>query len=105
MSKSDFQNLKIGSHFSRSGFLMAFYKENTTSDKTRIGFAVSKKVGKAVKRNKIKRVLREAFRKSEYKELSRDVLITINLKIFKPKEELNYQSLRCNFEKLLSSLK
>lgn len=41
--------------------LLAFIKKNSSSCR-RVGITVSKKVGKAVVRNRIKRILREAWR-------------------------------------------
>jgi ribonuclease P protein component len=38
------------------------YKEPKEADQSRLGLIVSKKVGNAVKRNRTKRILREAFR-------------------------------------------
>lgn len=63
---------------------MAFYKEgfNNTSD-SRIGISASKKVGNAVKRNRVKRQIREFFRKSKYKELGKDVLVVVHPKFYK----------------------
>lgn len=60
--KSDFQKLfKLGRSYAGPYFVI-YFKENEVKGQTRIGFAVSKKIGTAVMRNKIKRRLREAVR-------------------------------------------
>lgn len=41
---------------------LVIYRLMSISDEPRIGFSISKKLGKAVKRNKIKRMLREICR-------------------------------------------
>jgi ribonuclease P protein component len=45
-----------------SNFILFVYKRESGPEAWRAGFAVSKKVGNAVARNRVKRVLREFFR-------------------------------------------
>jgi len=62
-SKESFERiLKNGKRFAR-GHLKVFVRSGS---KRRIGFTVSSKAGKAVVRNKIKRWLREIYRKEKY---------------------------------------
>jgi len=75
-SKADFNYLKIESTRISSAFFVAYIKKSRLSEnKTRIGLAVSKKLGKAPQRNRIKRFSREAFRTSNFKSLGLDILI------------------------------
>ena len=84
LTKGDFAHLKSESSCSKSKWLMAFHKESLIdSGKTRVGISASKKVGNAVKRNRVKRQIRESFRKSEFKELGRDILVVVHPKFFK----------------------
>ena len=46
-----------------------------------MGLAISKKFGCAVKRNYIKRVLREIFRNTDYKQSGKDILVTVRPKL------------------------
>ncbi|SET01323.1 ribonuclease P protein component [Anaerobranca gottschalkii] len=50
-----------GKSISTKNLVLYFYKTNT---KGKVGFVVSKKIGKATVRNKYKRLMREAFRNS-----------------------------------------
>ena len=57
--QSDFDNLfKNGKKLYSSSFILFYLKK----DSIKIGYSISKKHGKAVKRNRIKRLLRSAFR-------------------------------------------
>ncbi|MBF0345780.1 MAG: ribonuclease P protein component [Nitrospirae bacterium] len=51
----------IGKHIVSKSFKVCYLKVNTQD--WRLGLAVSKRVGNAVKRNRVKRLLREAFRR------------------------------------------
>lgn len=61
LKRKDFLRLsKTGSKYYNSNFLAIFSPGRT--DKTRIGITVTKKIGKAVTRNRIKRYVREYYR-------------------------------------------
>ncbi|HKL11437.1 MAG TPA: ribonuclease P protein component [Clostridia bacterium] len=47
-----------------SRYIVLFYRKNR-SDETRIGFTASKKVGNSVKRNRARRLMKEAYRHIE----------------------------------------
>ncbi len=72
---SEFQKvLKSGKWFS-SECLVIYVSENE-KDENRVGVAVGKKAGKSVVRNRIKRLIREAYRLNEEKlEKSFDIII------------------------------
>ena len=56
-----------------AGFKLIYKSSTSTVPNSRLGLAVSSKVGNAVKRNKIKRITREEFRKADFDE-SLDIL-------------------------------
>lgn len=61
--KRDFQTVfHRGRSFANRNLVIYFLKKERPDEPYRIGFSVSKKVGKAVTRNRVKRLLREAFR-------------------------------------------
>jgi len=61
LNRKDFVNLnRLGKRYRTEHFTVIF-KENGLGI-SRLGITVSKKIGKAVKRNKVKRLLREFFR-------------------------------------------
>ncbi|MCB0193796.1 MAG: ribonuclease P protein component [Anaerolineae bacterium] len=58
---SDFQRIRqVGKSYASSLLVLAFLRNEF--DHSRFGFVVSKRLGKAVQRNKIKRRMREAVR-------------------------------------------
>ncbi len=99
LSKNDFQNLKVGSRFFASDVLLFFIKKNSFT-KSRLGLAVSRKYGKANKRNRFKRLVREFFRTNELKYRGLDILVVPNTKKIS-KEKIDYSSIEA---RLVSSL-
>ncbi len=82
LNKNDFQNLRNGSRFFISDILLFHVKENQLNH-SRLGLAVSRKYGNAVKRNSFKRIVRESYRKNPNRNLSQDILVLPNLKKIK----------------------
>lgn len=70
------------------------------TDSSRLGFAVSRKVGKAVVRNHIKRLLREWFRQVEFKGSSYDLLIIVHPKYKLFGREAFLKKLKTDLDKL-----
>lgn len=77
LSASDFRELKVGSSSYKKASLIIYYKKNSFNQ-SRIGIAVPKKIGKAHDRNRLKRLIREFFRTSDYKFLGYDILIVVS---------------------------
>lgn len=82
--KKDFEYMKSNSSHFREEFVLFVHKPSRIEAATdnRIGFIVSKKNGNAVRRNKIKRILRNLFRSSKLRERPespRDLLIVANI--------------------------
>jgi ribonuclease P protein component len=76
LSANDFSNLKEDSRSFRKSNLTVYFKKNNLGI-SRLGLSVSTRVGNSVKRNKIKRSLRECFRNSELKILGIDLLCVV----------------------------
>ena len=77
LSTKDFSELKIDSSSFKKPSLIIYYKKNLLNQ-TRIGLSIPKKIGKAHDRNRLKRLIREFFRQSEYKFLSCDILFVVS---------------------------
>lgn len=77
LSANDFSELKIDSLSFKKPSLIIYYKKNSFNQ-TRIGLSIPKKIGKSHDRNRLKRIIREAFRQSPYKFLGVDILFVIS---------------------------
>ena len=62
----EFKYVFLKGNFYRGKYIQAFIMKNSNSV-NKLGLAISRKVGKSVKRNKIKRLLRENYRMYENK--------------------------------------
>jgi len=107
-SSKDFNSLKQASHRFRAPLLFTVFNPTSQTTKpgsTRIAFSISKKVGKAHLRNRLKRLFRESFRKSEIKFCGYDVLFIVSksAREIKDQKELE-ETLLKSFQKTLSHL-
>lgn len=83
--QADFQKLFNKGKRAFSSSLTVLYKE---SDKMRMGISIGKKHGKSVQRNRIKRLIREAFRLSQSQMQGKYAIIIVP----KVKDEYAYHT-------------
>ena len=82
------------------GDFIHMYIKKTNSSINKFGIAISKKQGKAVKRNRIKRLIRENYKNFESKiEKGTQILIVINKE--KNIEGINFKDIENNFQRTL----
>jgi len=84
LSADDFSYLRKDSKNFSHKWLRVYYKPSRiNSSKSRIGISVTKKVGKANKRNFCKRLIREFFRNSDFRDLGLDMLVLVSPRLLK----------------------
>ena len=79
-----------------NGFRFIYKPSENKNGHSRLGLAVSSKVGGAVSRNKIKRLVRESFRKSTFSKPF-DIL-------FIPDPKINIEELTNDLERVLEKI-
>ncbi|MGB0454927.1 MAG: ribonuclease P protein component [Bacteriovoracaceae bacterium] len=79
-TKDDFAQMRKKSRRFHTSLISLTVKKNDLGC-SRLGFAVTRKAGKANIRNVYKRVFREWFRTSEFKDQNLDILIVAKKKI------------------------
>jgi len=83
----------------KSGCIKLFFKE---SDNKKVAFCISKKTGKAVKRNKLKRWLRELYRTNKHKINKNWLMVFMISRI--DKEEEKFDKIRGYFIDILNKM-
>ncbi len=109
LSAQDFTYLRRGSKQFKSKWIMAYYRPSrlpATSNHTRVGFSITKKVGNASTRNRFKRIMRDIFRNSDAREKGLDILVIVSPYVTKriTDEQKQEKVLRESFNELLSSI-
>ena len=96
----EFKNLFSKGKFYYGEYVHMYIKKNNLSY-NKFGIAISKKQGKAVKRNRIKRLIRESYKNIENKiEKGISIIVVINKN--KEIKEITYKDIENNF---ISTLK
>jgi ribonuclease P protein component len=105
LSASDFSELKVDSLSFKKPSLIIYYKKNSFNQ-SRIGLSVPKKIGKAHDRNRLKRIIREYFRQSQYKFLGADILVVVSWTrlLSSENQDVKEQTLLKNLEEFFQHL-
>ena len=82
------------------GDFIHFYIKQTDKNYNKLGIAVSKKEGKAVVRNRIKRLIRENYKNFEERiKIGTNILIVINKE--KEAKDISFEEIERNFYRTL----
>lgn len=74
----EFKNVLTKGKFYKGNYITIYVCKNNKNENV-IGIAVSKKIGKAVKRNRIKRIIRESYRlQKDFLENNYNIVVIYN---------------------------
>ena len=94
--RHEFEHVKHNGDRIQNHLFIINYAQNSTRNASRLGITVTKKTGNAVVRNRIKRLIRETYRKNRHK-------LTLNYDInVIAKKKARYQSNQQNVDALLA---
>ena len=96
----EFKYVFLKGKFYRSNHIDAYIIKNSLNY-NKLGLAISKKIGKSVKRNKIKRIIREVYRLNESNIKKGYTFIFLWNKNYTP-EDANYEIIKKDFESILN---
>ncbi|MDU1612710.1 MAG: ribonuclease P protein component [Staphylococcus epidermidis] len=98
---SDFQAIyKNGKSVANRQFVVYTYK-NRDLKHFRLGISVSKKLGNAVTRNRIKRAIRENFKVHKQNIIAKDIIVIAR----QPAKDMNTLEIQINVEQFISFFK
>jgi len=100
--RRDFQRIYARGRRSSSATMTLIQMRAGHPDELLVGFSVSKKVGNAVTRNRVKRVLREAFRELQPKIKTGCRMIFVVRPSIVENGRVEYQSVRRTMEHLIA---
>jgi len=94
---------KVYSEGKRYSFpLFTVFALATNLERSRLGVTVTKRIGKAVKRNRSKRLVREVFRKNKSRlPCPLDIVVNVKDKIV----DVDYQEVEANFLSFIAQVK
>ncbi|KPA19515.1 Riibonuclease P [Candidatus Magnetomorum sp. HK-1] len=99
----EFEHLKIDGLRLQNNLYIIKYAYNSKGEAARLGITVTKKIGNAVVRNRIKRLIREFFRKNRHKLTQNydfNVIVKHRIRYHSRAERLD--ALRMIFDMLIS---